>query len=133
MLPFCTTACGIPDRFSGDASGDLCVLAHDEVWLPPVAPRPSHPLRTCVPRRERPLGVRLRIGVHTGECERRGDDLAGITVHIGARVAGLARPDEVLVTRTVKDLVSGSGIEFAPRGEHTLKGVDGAWELLAAH
>ena len=73
----------------------------------------------------------VRVGVHTGECERRGDDLAGVAVHIGARVAALAQPDEVLVTRTVKDLVSGSGIEFTPRGKH-LKGVDGAWELLAA-
>ena len=80
----------------------------------------------------RPLGMRLRVGVHTGECERRDDDLAGVAVHIGARVAALAMPDEVLVTRTVRDLVSGSGLEFTPRGEHALRGVPGTWELLAA-
>ena len=80
----------------------------------------------------RPLDLMVRVGVHTGECERRGDDIAGVAVHIGARVAALAQPGEVLVTRTVKDLVSGSGLEFAPRGEHPLKGVSGSWELLSA-
>ena len=58
----------------------------------------------------RPLGLDLRAGVHTGECEQRGDDLGGIAVHIGARVAALAQPNEVLVSRTVTDLVAGSGL-----------------------
>jgi class 3 adenylate cyclase/pimeloyl-ACP methyl ester carboxylesterase len=80
----------------------------------------------------RPLGVEIRAGVHTGECEQRGEDLGGIAVHIGARVAGLAGPGEVLVSRTVKDLVAGSGLRFDDRGEHTLKGVPDAWQLYAA-
>lgn len=77
------------------------------------------------------LGIDLRVGVHTGECEVRGDDLAGLAVHIAARVSALADPGEVLVSRTVKDLVAGSGIEFRGRGEHELKGVPGSWELFA--
>jgi class 3 adenylate cyclase len=75
--------------------------------------------------RSRDLGLEIRAGVHTGECELRGDDLAGIAVHIGARVASLAGPGEVLVTSTVRDLVKGSGIEFTDRGLHALKGVPG--------
>ena len=79
----------------------------------------------------RRLGLEVRAGLHTGECEVRGDDLAGIAVHIGARVASLAGPGEVLVTGTVRDLVAGSGIEFADRGRHELKGVPGEWQVLA--
>jgi class 3 adenylate cyclase/pimeloyl-ACP methyl ester carboxylesterase len=78
------------------------------------------------------LGVQVRAGIHTGECERRGHDLAGIAVHVAARVAAIARPHEVLVTGTVRDLVAGSGIGFDDRGEHSLKGVSGRWVLLAA-
>ena len=81
--------------------------------------------------RARELGVEVRAGLHTGECELRGDDLAGIAVHIGARVASLAGPSEVLVTSTVRDLVAGSGIEFTDRGRHELKGVPGEWQVLA--
>ena len=69
------------------------------------------------------LGLEIRAGVHTGECELDGDKVRGIAVHTGARVAALAQPGEVLVSATVRDLVSGSGIEFEDRGEHTLKGV----------
>ena len=76
-------------------------------------------------------GLEIRAGLHTGECEREGDKLAGIAVHIGARIASLARPGEILVSRTVKDLVAGSGIEFDDRGEHELKGVRGKWQLYA--
>jgi len=76
-------------------------------------------------------GIELRTGLHTGECERDGPKVSGIAVHIGARVAGLAEPGEVLVSRTVKDLVAGSGIEFQDRGEHELKGVPGEWRLYA--
>ncbi len=78
----------------------------------------------------RALAVEVRIGVHTGECEVRGDDLAGIAVHIGARVAHHAQPSQVLVTGTVRDLVAGSGIDFTDLGSHTLKDV-GEWRLLA--
>ena len=69
--------------------------------------------------------------MHTGECERRGTDVSGIAVHIGARVAALAGPGEVLVSRTVKDLVAGSGLQFVDRGSHTLKGVPDDWQLFA--
>jgi class 3 adenylate cyclase len=77
-------------------------------------------------------GLRVRAGVHTGECEVMGDDIGGIAVHIAARVSALAEPSEVLVSRTVKDLVAGSGIDFADRGTHTLKGVPDTWQLYAA-
>jgi len=80
----------------------------------------------------RTLGLELRAGVHTGECELHGDKVRGIAVHTGARVASLAGPGEVLVSSTVKDLVAGSGIEFEDRGSHELKGVPGEWRLYAA-
>ncbi len=79
----------------------------------------------------RGLDIEIRGGVHTGELELRGDDVAGIAVHIAARVEALARPGEVLVSRTVVDLVAGSGIEFDDRGEHELKGVPGKWGIFA--
>jgi class 3 adenylate cyclase len=77
------------------------------------------------------VGVELRAGLHTGECEVRGHDLGGITVHVAARVGALARPGELLVTNTVKDLVAGSGIRFTDRGLHALKGVPDDRHLLA--
>jgi class 3 adenylate cyclase len=79
----------------------------------------------------RSLGIVLRAGLHTGEIELRSDDVAGMAVHIGARVSALAGAGEVLVSSTVKDLVAGSGIEFADRGEHELKGVPGCWRLYS--
>jgi class 3 adenylate cyclase len=79
----------------------------------------------------RPLGVELRAGIHTGECEVLGDGLAGIAVHVGARVAAQAAAGEVLVSRTVRDLVAGSGIEFENRGLYELKGVPGGQQLFA--
>jgi pimeloyl-ACP methyl ester carboxylesterase len=79
----------------------------------------------------RPLGIEVRAGLHTGECEVIGEKVGGIAVHIGARVAGLAQPGEVLVSNTVKDLVAGSGIGFEERGAHVLKGVPGEWRLFA--
>ena len=78
------------------------------------------------------LGMEIRAGLHTGEVELRGDDIGGISVHTAARVQARARPGEVLVSRTVVDLVAGSGIDFENRGEHELKGVPGAWQLFAA-
>ena len=77
------------------------------------------------------LGLDIRAGVHTGECELDGGKLRGIAVHIGARVAGEAQPGEVLVSSTVKDLVAGSGLEFEDRGVHELRGVPGEWRLYA--
>jgi class 3 adenylate cyclase len=77
------------------------------------------------------LGIEVRAGLHTGECEVRGDDIGGIAVHIGARVGALAGPNEVLVSSTLRDLVIGSGLEFEERGAHELKGVPGEWHLFA--
>lgn len=81
--------------------------------------------------RLRGLGIEIRAGLHTGEIMSEGDDVRGIAVHIGARVAALADGSEVLVSRTVVDLVAGSGIPFIDRGEHELKGVPGSWRLFA--
>ncbi|MDT5015487.1 MAG: hypothetical protein QOD39_1647, partial [Mycobacterium sp.] len=86
---------------------------------------------TTLAERMPELGIDVRAGLHTGECELRGDDIGGITVHIGARVAALAQAREVLVSSTVKDLVNGSGIRFQDRGAHALKGVPGEWKLFA--
>jgi class 3 adenylate cyclase len=80
----------------------------------------------------RPLGLDVRVGLHTGECERMGENVGGIAVHIGARIAAAADPGEVLVSSTVKDLVVGSGLTFEDRGNRALKGVDGEWRLFAA-
>jgi len=79
-----------------------------------------------------PLGLEVRAGLHTGECELAGDDVRGMAVNIGARIGSLAQPNEVLVSGTVKDLVVGADLEFADRGEHELKGVPGTWRLFAA-
>ncbi|MFN8173522.1 MAG: adenylate/guanylate cyclase domain-containing protein [Solirubrobacteraceae bacterium] len=79
----------------------------------------------------RDLGLRLRVGLHTGECEMLGDDVGGVAVHIGARVTEAAAPGEVLASGTVRDLVVGSGIAFEPRGERELRGVPGTWALYA--
>lgn len=78
------------------------------------------------------LDLSVRAGLHTGECERRGDGIGGIAVHIAARVSGLAEGGEVLVSSTVKDLVAGAGLAFAARGSHPLKGVPGRWRVYAA-
>jgi class 3 adenylate cyclase len=80
----------------------------------------------------RPLGIEIRAGVHTGEVQTMADKVGGIAVSIGARLGSLARPSEVLVSQTVKDLVAGSGLEFEDRGEHVLKGVPGAWRVYSA-
>ncbi len=78
------------------------------------------------------LGIEVRAGLHTGEIELDGDDIAGVAVAIGARVGALAGNGEVLVSSTVKDLVVGSGLAFDDRGEHVLKGVPDVWRLFAA-
>jgi class 3 adenylate cyclase len=95
---------------------------------------PARAIRCACAARDkvRPLGIEVRIGLHAGECELIGDGVGGIAVHIGARVASAAQPGEVMVSGTVKDLVAGSGIQFADRGVHALKGVPGDWRLFAA-
>jgi class 3 adenylate cyclase len=78
------------------------------------------------------LGMQVRAGIHTGEVEIGDGKVAGIAVHIGARVGAFAGPSEVLVSQTVRDLVAGSGLHFADRGEHHLKGIPDAWRLYRA-
>lgn len=116
------------ERFRGreiDTAGDGFLAAFDG---PARAVRCACAIGDAV----RQLGLRIRAGVHTGECEVIGDKLGGIAVHIGARVAALSAPDEVLVSSTVKDLVAGSGLRFFDRGVHSLRGVPGEWRLFAA-
>jgi class 3 adenylate cyclase/dienelactone hydrolase len=93
---------------------------------------PNRAIRCACSVRERlrPMGLEVRTGLHTGECELIGDDIGGIAVHIAARVSSKAEPDEVLVSSTVRDLVAGSGLRFADRGMHALKGVPEEWRLF---
>jgi class 3 adenylate cyclase len=115
------------DRFRGrelDTAGDGFFAAFDG---PIRAIRCATTIGTSV----RDLGLEVRAGLHTGECEIVGEKLSGLAVNIGARVAAQAQPGEVLVTSTVKDLVAGSGIAFAERGTAELKGVPGEWRLFA--
>ncbi len=77
------------------------------------------------------LGIAMRAGLHTGECEVQGDKVSGIAVHMGARVCGAAEPNQVLVSSTVKDLVAGSGLRFQDQGAHELKGIPDTWRLYA--
>ena len=94
---------------------------------------PARAIRCAAAIRDalRPHGLSIRTGLHTGEIELRGADVGGIGVHIAARVEEVAQPDEILVSRTVTDLVAGSGIEFAARGTYALKGIAGDWQLFA--
>jgi class 3 adenylate cyclase len=94
---------------------------------------PARAIRCACSMRERvhALGLQVRTGLHTGECVLTGDNVVGIAVHIGARVAAMAGPDEVLVSSTVKDLVAGSGLKFGDRGPHSLKGVPDEWRLFS--
>jgi class 3 adenylate cyclase len=114
-------------RFRGrevNTSGDSFLAMFDG---PQRAIRCAMAIRDAV----RSLGIEVRAGLHTGECEVRGDDIGGIAVHIGARVSALAGANDVLVSRTLRDLVIGSGLEFEDRGSHQLKGVPGEWHLSA--
>jgi class 3 adenylate cyclase len=86
---------------------------------------------TEILRSSEALGIGVRAGLHSGECEVMGEDIGGIAVHIAARVSAHAEPRELLVSRTVKDLVAGSGIQFTDRGAHALKGVPDTWQLYA--
>ena len=114
-------------RFQGreiDSAGDGFFATFD-------GPARAVRCATAVRDAARGLGLEIRAGVHTGECELDGEKVRGIAVHTGARVAALARPGEVLVSSTVKDLTAGSGLEFGDRGEHQLKGVPGEWRVYA--
>jgi len=116
------------ERFRGrevDTAGDGFLATFDG---------PARAVRAAISVSEavRDLGVEIRAGIHTGECELDGQKIRGIAVHTGARIASLAGPGEVLISHTVKDLVAGSGLEFEDRGEHELKGVPGEWRLYAA-
>ena len=115
------------ERFQGrevDTAGDGFLATFDG---------PARAIRCACAIRDgvRSLGIEIRAGLHTGEVELRDDQIAGLAVHIGARVAAKAQPSEVLVSRTLVDLVAGSNIEFVDRGEHQLKGVTGVWRLFA--
>ncbi len=115
------------ERFGGrvvKTTGDGALATFDS---PGRAIRCSSELGTLL----RGVGINVRAGLHTGEIERRGDDVGGIAVHIGARVMGEAEPGEVLCSRTVRDLVVGSGLAFEDRGVRTLKGVPDEWQLFA--
>jgi class 3 adenylate cyclase len=94
---------------------------------------PGRAIRCALAIRDdvRSLGIDVRAGLHCGEVELRGDDVGGIAVHIGARVAAIAEPGQVLVSSTVRDLVAGSGFSFSEAGDHNLKGVPGTWRLFA--
>jgi class 3 adenylate cyclase len=107
-----------------DTSGDGFLATFDG---PARAIRCARSIRDAV----RSLGIETRIGLHTGECERVDDKVAGIAVHTGARVMAEAEPGEILVSSTVKDLVAGSGLDFREHGTHTLKGIPGEWRLFA--
>ena len=114
-------------RFRGreiDTAGDGFLAAFD-------GPARAVRAATAIASDVKKLGVDIRAGVHTGECETMGEKLSGIAVHVGARVAALAGPGEVLVSNTVKDLVAGSGLRFRERGAHQLKGVPGEWQLYS--
>jgi class 3 adenylate cyclase len=116
------------ERFRGrevDTAGDGFLAAFDG---------PARAVRCALSAGDavRQLGVEIRAGIHTGECELDGPKIRGIAVHTGARIASLAGPGEVLVSQTVKDLVAGSGLAFADRGVHALKGVPGEWRVYAA-
>jgi class 3 adenylate cyclase len=114
-------------RFRGeerDTAGDGFFATFDG---PARAIRASQAIITGMER----LGLRMRIGIHVGECEMHDGKPAGIAISIGARVAAVAQPGEILVTSTVRDLVAGAGLDFKERGEHEIKGVPGTWKLYA--
>ena len=114
-------------RFSGnerEATGDGFLVTF-------AGPAQALRCATAIGDSVRSLGMEIRAGVHTGEIELRGDGVDGIGVHIANRVMAAAGPSEVMVSRTVVDLVAGSGFEFEPRGDHELKGVSGSWQLYA--
>ena len=131
---------GVLDQFDAAVRAELPRFAGREIKmvgdeLVAVFDGPARAIRCADAIRTVLAGLRIdvRSGLHSGEIELRGNDIGGIAVHIGARIAALAGAHEILVSRTVKDLVAGSGIEFEDRGMHSLKGVPDEWQVLAAH
>lgn len=120
------------ERLLGQFRGRLVDKTGDGILASFDGPARAIHAATTITQSVREIGLEVRAGLHTGEVEVRGDRLAGIAVHIASRVSNLALPNEVLVSRTVKDLVAGSGICFDDRGSHVLKGVPGEWRLFAA-
>ena len=120
------------ERVLGRFRGRLVDKTGDGVLATFDGPGRAIRCATTITESVRGIGLEIRAGLHTGEVEIRGDRLAGIAVHLASRVSNLAGPGEVLVTSTVKDLVAGSGICFADRGSHVLKGFPGEWRLFAA-
>ena len=121
----------IGEREIGRWKGRLLDTAGDGFFAAFDGPARAIRCATAVREEARQLGLEVRAGLHTGECERTNGKLAGLAVHIGARVAAVAMPGDVLVSSTVRDLVAGSGIEFEERGPAALKGVPGEWRLYA--
>ena len=121
------------ERVLGRFRGHLVDKVGDGVLATFDGPARAIRCATAITESVQGIGLEIRAGLHTGEVETRGDRLAGIAVHIASRVSSLAHPGEVLASSTVKDLVAGSGISFADRGSHILKGVPGEWHLFAAN
>jgi class 3 adenylate cyclase len=131
---------GVLDQFEAAVRAELQRFTGREVKMvgdevvaifdgPARAIRCADAIRTALAS----LHIEVRSGLHSGEIELRGDDIGGIAVHIGARISALASANEIFVSRTVKDLVAGSGITFEDRGMHELKGVPDEWQVLAAN
>lgn len=114
-----------------DAGGRLVKSTGDGVLAVFGAPARAIGCATSLVARVAELGITIRAGIHTGECELIGDDVGGLAVHVAARIAALAAPGEVMVSSTVKELVIGSGIAFSERGRHDLRGVPDRWQLYA--
>jgi class 3 adenylate cyclase/pimeloyl-ACP methyl ester carboxylesterase len=121
----------LTDEHVKEQGGRIVKTTGDGVLATFASPSAAIQAARAICQRVVPLGIELRAGVHTGEIELRTDDVGGLGVHIGQRVCALADAGEVLVSSTVRDLVTGSGIEFSARGEHELKGVPGSWKLFA--
>lgn len=119
-------------RELGHARGRLVAISGDGVMATFDGPGRAVRCAVAIAHAARALGLEVRTGLHAGEIELFGDDVAGMAVHIAARISALAEPGETLVSSTVKDLLVGSGIEFESRGEHHLKGVPEPWRLFAA-
>ena len=127
--PVCgsTTASTVPPTRNTDAISTAVNRLTCDVRSPAGAIRCAIALREAL----QPLGLEIRAGLHTGEVEIRGNDIAGIAVHIATRVLEAAAAGELLVSAAVPMLVAGAGFEFDDRGNHELKGIDGTWQLLA--
>jgi class 3 adenylate cyclase len=121
----------IAERLVADNGGRLVKSTGDGVLATFDGPGRGIRFATTFRDQLHPIELRIRSGIHTGEIEVRGTDVSGMAVHLAARIMAEARADEILVSRTVKDLVVGSELNFSDRGLHHLKGIDGEWQLMA--